>query len=416
MSQLIMAQTNGRVVGGKDKVFEISGKAKAAIAKYGKEPVSNATIGAIMDDDCNLVVLSSVLEVLRNLAPEDFAEYAPPAGVPTYLEYAKQAVFGKFRPEAYIEAAAAPGGTGALRNAVSLYTCPGDVITTADWNWGPYKTLCQEQGRSLETYNYFAEDGSFDLASFNAKMTDILSRQPRFMVFLNTPAHNPTGYCLSSKDWDGVLASTLEAAKDPEKKIVLVLDIAYIDFCKDPENERAFFKRFENLPENVLVLVAFSMSKSYTVYGMRGGALLCISSSKAVADEFATVAAFASRGTWSNCNRSAMTILTRIYEDPQLKARVDAEQAEIRDMLLRRGDAFVQAAQEADLKMTPFSAGFFCVIPCENPDAVCEELQKDNIFVLALAKGLRVSIASVSEAKCAAMPAKIKAAIKKING
>ena len=63
--------------------------------KYGKEPVSNATIGAIMDDDGNLVVLSSVLEVLRNLSPEDFAEYAPPAGVPTYLEYAKQAVFGK---------------------------------------------------------------------------------------------------------------------------------------------------------------------------------------------------------------------------------------------------------------------------------------------------------------------------------
>jgi len=30
MSQFLMAQPNGRVVGGKDKVFEISGKAKAA--------------------------------------------------------------------------------------------------------------------------------------------------------------------------------------------------------------------------------------------------------------------------------------------------------------------------------------------------------------------------------------------------
>ena len=95
---------------------------------------------------------------------------------------------------------------------------------------------------------------------------------------------------------------------------------------------------------------------------------------------------------------------------------LDGEMDGTVNMLLRRGDAFVQAAKEADLKMTPFSAGFFCVIPCENPDAVCEELQKDNIFVLALAKGLRVSIASVSEAKCAAMPAKIKAAITKING
>ena len=56
------------------------------IEKVGKENVAIATVGSLLDDDGNLVILSSVLEVLKDLNPLDYAEYAPIAGVPKYLE------------------------------------------------------------------------------------------------------------------------------------------------------------------------------------------------------------------------------------------------------------------------------------------------------------------------------------------
>lgn len=411
-----MIETNNRVLGGKDKVFAVSGRAKEATAKYGTAAVSNATIGAIQDDDGHLVVLSSVAEALQSLTPAQFSEYAPIAGLPAFLEAAKKSCFGDYLPDAEIRGAVSPGGTGALRNAISNYTCPGDVIVTADWNWGPYKNLSVELGRTLETYELFDENGAFNIKAFTAKMNDVLSRQPRFFCVFNTPAHNPTGYCITKEDWTAILSVIKKAAENPDRKILIVLDTAYIDFCKDPVKERAFFKYFEHLPENILPLVAYSMSKSFTVYGMRGGCLFCLAPSKAIAEEFASALAFSCRATWSNCNRSVQEILIKIYDDPALLAKVESEREELRAMLLRRGDAFVKAAKEVNLRMTPFSAGFFCVVPCENPDDVEAELEKDNVFCLALAKGLRVSIASVSEAKCALLPAKIKAAIEKENG
>ena len=39
------------------------------------------------------------------------------------------------------------------------------------------------------------------------------------------------------------------------------------------------------------------------------------------------------------------------------------------------------------------------------------ELEKQGVFIVPLAKGLRVSVASISEEKCRKLPAMIKAAM-----
>ena len=60
MTELIFAAEQGRKIPKEDKIFGISNRAKAMIAEQGKEKVVNATIGALLDDDGNLIVLSSV--------------------------------------------------------------------------------------------------------------------------------------------------------------------------------------------------------------------------------------------------------------------------------------------------------------------------------------------------------------------
>ena len=74
MSQFIMAEANSRIITGEDKIFAINNKAKAMILKEGKQNVANATIGSLLDDEGNLIVLAPVVDVLQSLSPAEYAE------------------------------------------------------------------------------------------------------------------------------------------------------------------------------------------------------------------------------------------------------------------------------------------------------------------------------------------------------
>jgi aromatic-amino-acid transaminase len=411
-----MAEANSRVIPVEDKIFGISQKAKEMAAREGADKVINATIGSLLDDDGNLVILSSVVEVLKNLTPIDYADYAPIAGTPDFIKAMKKAAFGSFVPKAYTEAVATPGGTGAIRNTIQNYSKRGDQVLTSDWYWSPYSTIAQEIERSIAAYTLFDEEGKFNVASFERKVKEILSKQDGLVIILNTPAHNPTGYSFTLEDWDNIIKTVKNAAANGAKKITLLVDVAYLDYAGDEEEHRQFFPLLDDFQPNILVVVAYSLSKSCTMYGMRSGAMICMTPDKEIAEEFKTVCAFSARGSWSNCNRAAMATLSNIYADEELLARVTEERKGYCKMLVDRGRAFAKAAKETGLKTVPFEAGFFVTVPCENAEAVGLELQKQGIFTVPIGKGLRVTVASISEERCRMLPLIMKQAIDKING
>ncbi|MBR6798691.1 MAG: aminotransferase class I/II-fold pyridoxal phosphate-dependent enzyme [Firmicutes bacterium] len=411
MSEYILARGNGRTIPHEDKIFGISNRAKAMIAEKGADKVINATIGSLLDDNGDLVVLSSVDEVFKHLSPKDYADYAPIGGIAPFKEAVQKAAFGVHQPKGFTEAVATPGGTGSLRNVISNYSDGGDKVLTSDWHWAPYNTIAGEIGRSIDTFEFFTPERTFNTESFRAKVNELLSVQESLVIIMNTPAHNPTGYSLTLEDWDDVVAVLTEAA-ECGKAIALVVDAAYIDFAGDEEEYRRFLPKLENLPVNVISIVAYSLSKTYTLYGTRCGAMICVAKTQEIADEFKRVCEYSSRGSWSNSAKVAQVILSRIYGDPGLLERVNEERAHYRDMLIARGRAFEEAAHEAGLETVPFDAGFFISIPCEDPDSISAELEKQGLFIVPLAKGLRVSVASISEEKCRKLPAMIKAAMK----
>ena len=105
-----MIRINGRnTIGKPDKLFGVSALAKARIAEIGKENVINSTLGVLLDDNGKLVVLSSVMEALHELRPEEFAAYAPIIGIPEYKEAVTKAVFLDEVPQnLFIETCYAP--------------------------------------------------------------------------------------------------------------------------------------------------------------------------------------------------------------------------------------------------------------------------------------------------------------------
>ena len=411
MSEYILARGNGRNIPHEDKIFGISNRAKAMIAEKGPDAVINATIGSLLDDNGDLVVLSSVDEVFKHLSPRDYADYAPIGGIAPFKEAVQKAAFGVHQPKGFTEAVATPGGTGSLRNVISNYSDGGDKVLTSDWHWAPYNTIAGEIGRSIDTFEFFTPERKFNTESFRTKVNELLDVQESLVIIMNTPAHNPTGYSLTLEDWDNVVEVLTEASACG-KAIALVVDAAYIDFAGDEEEYRRFLPKLENLPENVISIVAYSLSKTYTLYGTRCGAMICVAKTPEIAEEFKRVCEYSSRGSWSNSAKVAQVILSRIYGDPGLLERVNEERAHYRDMLIARGRAFEEAAKEAGLETVPFDAGFFISIPCDNPDEISAELEKQGLFIVPLAKGLRVSVASISEEKCRKLPAMIKAAMK----
>lgn len=415
MEKLIFAEGNNRELNFTDKIFGISSRAQEMAARCGKEKVINATIGSLLDDDGKLIVFEAVEKALRGLTPDDFAAYAPILGLPEYLEIVQKYAFGTHKPDLYTAACATPGGAGTIHNAIVNYSEAGDTVITSDWYWAAYQTLVTESYRKLDTYALFDENGRYNIRAFEECVEKYLAVQDSLLMIINTPAHNPTGFSLTNDDWQSVLDVCRRHA-EAGKRLTIFVDAAYIDFTEDPDQARSFLELFSDLPENVLGLLSYSASKSFTLYGMRCGALICMSKSAEICEEFKNVMTFSSRGTWSNGTRAAQQLLINLYRDAALKEEVDRERDESRKMLLARGKAFEDAAEECGLKTLPYDSGFFASVPCTAPEQVGEILQKEGIFAVPLAKGLRVALSAVPEKKCAFVAHAMKQAMDEYFG
>lgn len=393
-----------------DVIFGASAACSEAVKIHGAEKVTNATLGAIMDEDGKFACIPTVEEMYRKIDIADAASYAPVLGLPAYLESAIDLTFGDSRPDGYVAACATPGGTGAIHCAIMNYSEIGDTVLTSDWFWGTYRMLCEEEGRTLSTYELFDADQNYNVAALNAKVEEILAKQDSLLTIINTPAHNPTGYSLSQDDWDAVLDMCKHWAKKG-KKISLLVDIAYIDYAGDKAECRKFMEKFANLPENVFIMFAFSMSKGYTLYGQRAGAIIGFSSSKEAVDEFTDAVKYTSRSTWSNTNKGAQFLLVNVQQDKELLAKYEAERDALYTIIKERASIFTDEAKACGLKALPYKAGFFISVPSDDPVAVCDKLHDDLIYAVPLKKGVRIAVCSVPRRKMTGMAEKVLRAL-----
>lgn len=397
-----------------DKIFGVNAAANEKAKKVGKENIVNATIGAFLAPNGDLITLPTVEKTIKGLDFKDTANYAPIAGLPDFIEAAIDVTFGQYRPDAFISGIATPGGSGAIHHAVWNYTEMGDTYLTSDWFWGPYSTMAKEMGRRLETFITFDEEGNFNVNACLEKVKELAKVQKNVLLIINSPAHNPTGFSLSLQEWEEVVNGLKELANKKENNIILFVDIAYLDFA--PPGSREFFKFFGQLPKNMLVIVAFSMSKGYTMYGYRTGCMIGISSDKDVIEEFYNANQYSNRGTWSNGTRAGMLCLIELWKNPSLMEQLQKEREEYRLSLENRATTFLEEAKSVGLAVCPYHSGFFITVPTSKPDQVGLELQKDNIFVVPLARGLRIAVCAVPAEKIVGMATKIKEAKDKLGG
>jgi aromatic-amino-acid transaminase len=375
---------------GQDLIFALNAEASAR-TRTG-EDVVNGTLGALMNDDGTLAVLPAVTRTLAAVPPAEWAAYAPITGAPGFVDAVVADTFSTAPGLARATTGAAtPGGTGALRLALTNYLEAGQALLTTSFFWGPYLTLCEEHDRRLETFRMFDAQGRLDLGALEAKVEALLASQGRVLLFLNDPCHNPTGYSLWPEEW-AALAGLL--GRYAGRPVTLLVDMAY--WLYGAGEPRAFLAALAPLVGQVGLLFAWSASKSFTHYGLRVGALLaCTGDAERAATEAAL--SFSCRGTWSNCNRGGMWAVTRLLVDPGLRQQADAERLALKGLLRARVQAFNDAAQARGLRYPRYEGGFFVTVFHPEAEAQAAAMRERGVYVVPQKGGLRVALCSVAE-------------------
>lgn len=363
------------------------------------EAIVDATIGVLLDDRGELAILPTAARTVHEVSAVEWATYAPIAGMPEFLRAVIDDVLGP-APELKrtAVAVATPGGSGAIRHAIVNFLEPGQAALTTNWLWGPYRTLCDESERRLETFEMFGAGGGLDVAALDAAVAGLLATQGRALVFVNDPCHNPTGYSMTDDEWRAVVECL--AARAAEGPVTLLVDCAY--FLYSARDPRAFLRHLRPLAGLATVLFAWSASKSFTHYGLRVGALIACVSDDAERAMVESALAYSSRGTWSNCNRGGQLAIARLLADGNLARACTVERDALKAVLSSRVDAFNRHAQARRLRYPRYEGGFFVTVFDDRARAKAQAMRARGVYVVPQVEqgghgALRVALCAVAE-------------------
>lgn len=382
---------------GDDPIFALHREATAR--KAAGEDIINGTLGALLDDAGELLVLPTAARAVQEVGTNDWAAYAPIAGTPAFLEAVLRDVFGADDEAIGASVAVAtPGGTGALRHGITSFLEPGDALLTTDFFWGPYRTLADENERRVRTFRMFDDALAFDGAALDAALGQTLAAQGRALLILNDPCHNPTGYSMTEAEWHEVARIVERHAV--EHPVAVLLDNAYAAYGP-PGAMGTALAALKRLAHVATVLVAWSASKTFTHYGLRVGALVALVPDPAERGLVQAALTHACRGTWSNTNRGGLTAITRLLVEPDLRRAVDAERAAAVALLARRVDTFNGAARAAGLRHPRYDGGFFSTVLTADAPAAAERLRAAGVYVVPIRGALRLGLCAIATADVA---------------
>ena len=272
--------------------------------------------------------------------------------------------------------------------------------------------MAQMNNLQVETYSLFEGD-HFNVDSFKKTCQAVMAKQNKLVVVINDPCHNPTGYSLTREEWNEVIAFLNECSKS--HSVVLLNDIAYIDYAYGQKQAKEYFSVFDQISENIVVVVAFSLSKSMTSYGLRCGAAIIMGQKEEAVQELKIVFEKDARATWSNINNGAMATFVDVM-DHHLEA-YDQERLHYVSLLKERSDIFVKEANEVGLKHYPYKEGFFVTLSMDNEtrDKYHEALMANHIYTVKVNKGIRVAVCSLSLDKIKGLAKKMKDILDSLN-
>ena len=398
-----------------DTVFTIVSKASIAKKEYGNENVIDASIGSLFDEDSNFVALDSVFNSYRSLTNKDYAKYASSfSGNKDFKDAIKKYVLENKFSNLKEKIIATPGGTGAISITISNMLSKGETIIVPNIGWTSYTIMAKENNLNVDFYSMFDESNNFNLNNIKEKILNSLKIQNKALVIINSPLHNPTGYSIKNNEWEELVRFINEDCDN--KEVIILNDIAYIDYSFNLNNVKDYFKVLDNLNNNALLVIAYSCSKTFTSYGMRLGAAIVLHRNEKLLEEIFNAYDKSCRVYWSNSNNGAMTNVANLINNHL--EEFNKEKDIYINLLKERADIILKEAKEIDLPIYPFDEGFFITLKVDNSikNKYHEELLKNNIFTVQVNEGIRIAVCSLPINKCYGLAIKLKTILENAKG
>ena len=378
-----------------DDVFGVVKRAKADILKHGIDNVTNATIGTLYDENGDLVVYDTIFNTYKLIDNKIHGSYATGIiGDVDYLNSIENFLFENIDFNLNYKSVGTIGGTGAISMTLLNHCSSEDMILAPSIAWGSYKTMAEQFGLKYETYNLFKDD-KFDLEDLKNKCRLSAELQNKIVLIINDPCHNPTGLSLGSELWNEII--TFLNSFDSSMPIILLNDIAYIDYSYDLENSRKYMEQFNNANSNILVNIAFSCSKVFSFYGVRLGALISCNKDLENVENVFNANERACRALVSNVSNGGMKTITDVLTNH--KAIYLNEKKHFIKLLKDRSTLFVEQANECGLEFYPYNEGFFITLKVEDNNRrniIHEVLMDNHIYTVKVNQGIRIAVCSLS--------------------
>ena len=377
------------VKGDSTLVFQLNAEANERIKN--NEKVINATVGSMLNKDGTLTAFSYFNECLNKVNLDETKRYAPLDGGQEFnsniqkwiLSDLENSIKNKYK----VASVCTMGGTGAIALAFNNYA--ENHILLPDIGWSNYELIAENAHKSVGYYPLFNKEGDFNIAGLLSCIATEAKYANKVTVVINDPAHNPTGYSLSKDEWKILIDQINYLNK--ACPIVIILDVAYIDFAKENRN---FFEAINEVKMEFLTLVCVSLSKTLGIYGLRTGALMYVGEADEV-EEFVNSSKLYIRATWSNPNHIAIDAFNLLMKNEDEIKNLNLFLKEQCELLHSRANYVLKNLSNELGEALSYRDGFFITYKKDNANDFALKLKEKNIFVLPLKnKFLRFAVCS----------------------
>lgn len=273
----------------------------------------NLGIGAYKTAEGHPLVLASVRKAESLLLQKHLnKEYLPIEGDSEFLRCSLQLLLGKdcslWQTHSYF-AAQTVGGASALRVGGEFLTkLISKTVFISQPSWSNHKQIFERAGLIVGSYPYF--DVNTYLLDFSGMCEAIKNMPPGSIILLHGCCHNPTGIDPTFEQWKE-LSDLIK-----KQQVIPFFDIAYQGFGHGLDLDAQAIRHFVN--EGHEMLIAYSFSKNFGLYGERVGLLAIICSSVEKVPTIASQIKSLIRGNYSNPPLHGARIVSTVLKSHEL--------------------------------------------------------------------------------------------------
>lgn len=353
----------------------------------------NLGVGVYFDENGKLPLLKAVAQAEAALQANPKARgYLPIDGLAAYDQGVKELVFGKESEPVQsgrVATVQALGGTGGLKVGADFLKKlqPGAKVLISDPSWENHRAIFTNAGFEVGTYAYY--DAAARGIHFDGMLADLNAAPAGTIVVLHACCHNPTGYDLTTEQWDKVV----EVVK--ARNLTAFLDMAYQGFSQGLAEDGAAVHKFVQAGLNFLVSTSFS--KSFSLYGERVGALSVVCADKDEAARVLSQLKIAVRTNYSNPPTHGAAVVAHVLGNPELRALWEQELGEMRTRIKAMRHKLVESLKAAgvtqDLSYITTQIGMFSYSGLSKPQM---ERLRNEFGVYGVDSG-RICVAALNE-------------------